>query len=85
MLRYLEKKLNAWIIDLLIAGTSIETENMSDDGKTFFGKLKKFFIKGLEQMQKDLNPNQKKQLKQLKQLSHLKLSQLRLPQPQWLH
>jgi hypothetical protein len=45
MLRYLEKKLNMWIIDLLIAGTSIETENMSPDGKGFFAKVKKFFAK----------------------------------------
>jgi len=64
MLRYLEKKLNTWIIDLLIAGTSIETENMSSDGKWFFEKLKKFFAKWLDQMAKDLNPTQKKQLEQ---------------------
>ncbi len=62
MLRYLEKKLNAWIIDLLIAGTSIETSKMSPDGKSFFERLKKFFAKGLEQMSKDLNPTEKKNL-----------------------
>ena len=45
MLRYLEKKLNTWIIDLLIAGTSIETQDMSPDGKSFFEKVKKFFAK----------------------------------------
>jgi len=62
MLRYLEKKLNTWIIDLLIAGTSIETQNMSPDGKSFFEKVKKFFAKWLEQMSKDLNPTEKKNL-----------------------
>lgn len=62
MLRYLEKKLNTWIIDLLIAGTSIETENMSPDGKSFFEKVKKFFAKWLEQMSKDLNPTEKNNL-----------------------
>jgi hypothetical protein len=30
-MKYLEKKLNAWIIDLLIAGTSIETKNMTPE------------------------------------------------------
>jgi hypothetical protein len=45
MLRYLEKKLNTRIIDLLIAGTSIETQNMSPDGKSFFEKVKRFFAK----------------------------------------
>lgn len=62
MLRYLEKKLNTWIIDLLIAGTSIETQNMSPDGKSFFEKVKKFFAKWLEQMSKDLNSTEKKNL-----------------------
>ena len=66
MLRYLEKKLNTWIIDLLIAGTSIETQNMSPDGKSFFEKVKKFFAKWLEQMSKDLNPTEKKNLSSLK-------------------
>ncbi len=59
MLRYLEKKLNTWIIDLLIAGTSIETEHMSPDWKSFFEKVKKFFAKWLEQMSKDLSPTDK--------------------------
>lgn len=54
MLRYIEKKFNAWIIDLLLAGTSIKTDGMSEDGKSFFGKLKKFFERGLKQMKKDL-------------------------------
>lgn len=62
MFRYLEKKLNAWIIDLLIAGTSIETKNMSPDGKSFFERLKRFFKRWLDQMSKDLNPTQKKSL-----------------------
>ena len=62
MIRTLEKKLNAWIIDLLIAGTSIETKNMSPDWKSFFEKLKNFFSKGLAQMSKDLSPAQKKSL-----------------------
>lgn len=62
MFRYLEKKLNAWIIDLLIAGTSIETKNMSPDGKSFFERLKRFFKRGLEQMSKDLSPTQKKSI-----------------------
>ena len=62
MFRYLEKKLNAWIIDLLIAWTSIETKNMSPDGKSFFERLKKFFKRGLDQMSKDLNPSQKKKI-----------------------
>ena len=64
MLHYLEKKLNAWIIDLLIAGTSIETENMSPDGKSFFERLKRFFAKWLDQMKKDLNPKQKEKLEE---------------------
>ena len=59
MLRYLEKKLNTWIIDLLIAGTSIETQDMSPDGKSFFEKVKKFFAKWLQQMSKELNPTNK--------------------------
>lgn len=50
-----ERKLNAWIIDLLIAGSSIKTENMSPEGKSFFEKVKKFFEKGLHQMKKDLD------------------------------
>jgi hypothetical protein len=62
MLRYLEKKLNTRIIDLLIAGTSIETQNMSPDGKSFFEKVKRFFAKWLEQMSKDLSPSEKKKL-----------------------
>jgi multimeric flavodoxin WrbA len=64
MLRYLEKKLNMRIIDLLIAGTSIETQNMSPDWKSFFEKVKRFFAKWLEQMSKDLSPSQKKKLQQ---------------------
>jgi|GEM_PF-5896534 len=64
IIRYLEKKLNTRLIDLLIAGTSIETQNMSPDGKSFFEKLKRFFARGLEQMAKDLNPKQKKQLEE---------------------
>lgn len=59
MLRYLEKKLNTRIIDLLIAWTSIETQNMSPDWKSFFEKVKKFFAKWLKQMSKDLSPNEK--------------------------
>lgn len=45
MFRRVEKKFNTWIIDLLIAGTSIETKNMSPDGKSFFEKVKSFFAK----------------------------------------
>lgn len=58
-MNYIEKKLNARIIDFLIAGTSIKTEQMSPDGKSFFEKVKRFFSKGLEQMAKDLDPNRK--------------------------
>ncbi len=54
MFRYIEKKFNARIIDLLLAGTSIKTDDMSEDGKSFFGKLKKFFERWLKQMKKDL-------------------------------
>lgn len=54
MFRYLEKKFNARIIDLLIAGTSIDTDKMSPEGKSFYGRLKRFFERGLEQMQHDL-------------------------------
>jgi hypothetical protein len=35
---------------------------MSPDGKSFFEKVKKFFAKWLEQMSKDLNPTEKKNL-----------------------
>lgn len=62
-MRRLEKKLNAWIIDLLIAGTSIETKNMSPSGKSFFEKIRNFFAKGLDQMSKDLSPAQRRSLK----------------------
>ena len=55
MIRYIEKKFNARIIDLLIAGTSIKTDGMSEDGKSFFWKLKKFFERWLRQMKKDLS------------------------------
>ncbi len=44
-MKYLEKKLNAWIIDFLIAGTSIKTDTMSPEGKSFFEKVKSFFGK----------------------------------------
>ena len=69
MIRILEKKLNTWIIDLLIAGTSIETKNMSPDGQSFFEKLKKFFSKGLDQMSKDLSPTEKKTLQSKTKIS----------------
>lgn len=59
-MHYIEKKLNARIIDFLIAGTSIKTENMSPEGKSFFEKVKKFFAKWLQQMAKDLDPTKKK-------------------------
>lgn len=63
-MKYLEKKLNARIIDLLIAGTSIETKNMTPEWKSFFERLKRFFAKWLAQMSKDLDPSKKKKIEE---------------------
>jgi hypothetical protein len=48
----------------LIAGTSIETKNMTPEWKSFFEKLKKFFAKWLAQMSKDLDPSKKKKIEE---------------------
>lgn len=62
MFHRLEKRFNTRIIDLLLAGTSIDTKNMSPSKQSFFEKLKNFFRKGLQQMSKDLSPAEKKSL-----------------------
>lgn len=63
MFNYFEKKLNTWIIDVLLAGSSIETKDMSPSGKSFFEKVKSFFARGLQQMSKELAPQTKKSRK----------------------
>lgn len=57
MLRRFEKKLNAWIIDLLVAGTTdLEEKTAETDSAkvTSIEKVKDFLKGGIDQMSKEL-------------------------------